>query len=189
MSRKINVCGKLYIINEEILQGSELFCNFMEDFPESEEIPIQRSPKLFEHVLAYLIDPNYFYPCKYARELDYYLIDRPKHLPQKKKKTQEDVTNILNMSKPATPQITSLNDLCSGTYCISGSKISHVSDSGNMIFLGDNFTNMSDGYYKIPPRSERRFIQDWNTYRINNHKESTIISRVNDHMGFGGYQV
>ena len=37
-------------------------------------IEINRSAHIFEHVLAYLIDPTYPYPKKYVNELKYYLV-------------------------------------------------------------------------------------------------------------------
>lgn len=43
----------------------------------SDEIMIYRSPMLFDHVYAYLLDDAYPYPKKYYAELDYYLIDKP----------------------------------------------------------------------------------------------------------------
>uniref|UniRef100_A0A6C0C779 Potassium channel tetramerisation-type BTB domain-containing protein n=1 Tax=viral metagenome TaxID=1070528 RepID=A0A6C0C779_9ZZZZ len=46
----------------------------MADCPDENEIFIERSPKIFEHVLALLIDHLYSYPYKYHSELDYYLI-------------------------------------------------------------------------------------------------------------------
>jgi hypothetical protein len=38
------------------------------------EIIIDRSPKLFKHVYAFLLDDKYPYPRKYYSELDYYLV-------------------------------------------------------------------------------------------------------------------
>jgi hypothetical protein len=72
---KLNLCGKYFGVPSSILKKSELFYNMLNDVQnDGNPIVIDRSPKLFEHVLALLIDDNYLYPQKYAKELDYYLV-------------------------------------------------------------------------------------------------------------------
>ena len=72
----INVCGKIFKTDLETITKSELFKNMIDDVgAPTEEIFINRSPALFEHVLAYLIDQQYPFPLKYEAELKYYLID------------------------------------------------------------------------------------------------------------------
>ena len=72
----INVCGKIFKTDLETICKSNLFKNMIDDMGvPTEEIFINRSPKLFEHVLAYIIDENYPFPFKYRSELDYFLID------------------------------------------------------------------------------------------------------------------
>ena len=72
----ISVSGKIFVIDLETITKSNLFKNIIDDIgiPTS-TLFINRSPKLFEHVLAYLIDENYPYPLKYQSELKYFLID------------------------------------------------------------------------------------------------------------------
>lgn len=43
-----------------------------------DDIFIQRSPMLFKHVLAYIIDDMYPYPVEYYSELDFYGINYDK---------------------------------------------------------------------------------------------------------------
>src|SRR5687767_5154507 len=78
MSIKLNVSGKIFLIEKETLCKSQLFDNMFKDCDTvSDEIMIYRSPMLFDHVYAYLLDDTYPYPKKYDAELDYYLIDKP----------------------------------------------------------------------------------------------------------------
>ena len=72
----INVCGKIFETDLITITKSVLFKNVIDDtgIPDK-PIFINRSPKLFEHVLAYIIDENYPFPMKYRSELDYFLID------------------------------------------------------------------------------------------------------------------
>ena len=72
----VSVCGKIFEIDLEIIRRSALFANMIDDVGIPDKpIFISRSPKLFEHVLAFLIDENYPFPLKYQSELKYYLIE------------------------------------------------------------------------------------------------------------------
>ena len=70
---KLDLCGRMFNVNSDILSNSELFANLLQD-SEYDGFPIvmNRSSMLFEHVLAYMIDSTYPYPSKYKSELDYY---------------------------------------------------------------------------------------------------------------------
>ena len=72
----INVCGKIFETDLTTITKAQLFKNVIDDtgIPDK-PIFINRSPKLFEHVLAYLIDSEYPFPLKYQSELKYFLID------------------------------------------------------------------------------------------------------------------
>lgn len=73
---KINVCGRMFETTIETISSSGLFKNMIDELGEpTEAIFINRSPKIFEHVLAFLIDPEYLFPSKYENELKYFLID------------------------------------------------------------------------------------------------------------------
>lgn len=71
---KLNVQGSIFETSKEILLQSSFFENLFNDCEIPEILFINRSAKLFEHVLAFLTDNRYPYPIKYAYELDYYLI-------------------------------------------------------------------------------------------------------------------
>jgi len=75
---KLNVSGRKFKVPCDILSKSQLFAGLFSDCPTDGEITVARSPKLFEHVLAYLFDNKYPYPRKYYSELDYYLISYEK---------------------------------------------------------------------------------------------------------------
>lgn len=89
---KCNVSGKLFEITKHDALKCELFRNLLNDCNDNNEvIPIYRSPMLFEHVYAFLIDENYPYPRKYYRELDYYGVPYQKHKLHNRTKRQADI--------------------------------------------------------------------------------------------------
>jgi hypothetical protein len=82
MSRLIhfNVGGKMFWCYESTIKTSDRLwkLKLSTNFPDrlnSEVIFIDRSGKIFEHVLNYLRDPTYIYPKKYLSELYYYNIE------------------------------------------------------------------------------------------------------------------
>ncbi len=75
MSIKINVCGKIFETYKETLLKSDYLKHMMADCDDSSQIFINRSPSVFKHVLAYLIDDAYPYPKIYESELKFYLIN------------------------------------------------------------------------------------------------------------------
>lgn len=86
---KINVCGRIFEIHIDTIMKSGLLKQMIDN---QDILYINRSPKLFEHVLAFLIDPTYLYPYKYSNELDYYLIEY-NHLEDT---NEEDILNKVN---------------------------------------------------------------------------------------------
>jgi len=82
MSRIIhfNVGGTLFSCYESTIQKSSKLWTLKQsvkfiDKVNSEVIFVDRSPKIFEHVLNYLRDQTYLYPKKYLSELQYYNIN------------------------------------------------------------------------------------------------------------------
>jgi len=75
---RLNVGGKHFETTQDTLtSNSEYFRALLERWDNTktdEEIFINRSGKIFEHVLCLLLDPNYNYPKKYISELDFYQI-------------------------------------------------------------------------------------------------------------------
>ncbi len=72
----LNVCGIKFEVEKKILCKSEYFLNMFTDCNVDDNIiNVNRSPNIFKHVLAYLIDDNYLYPKKYESELKYFLIN------------------------------------------------------------------------------------------------------------------
>uniref|UniRef100_A0A6C0C6J8 Potassium channel tetramerisation-type BTB domain-containing protein n=1 Tax=viral metagenome TaxID=1070528 RepID=A0A6C0C6J8_9ZZZZ len=78
MTTIINISGKIFKVSTEIIRRSQLFDTMMTDCNIEGEIIIDRSVKLFKHMYAFLLDPNYPYPKKYYSELDYYLVSYDK---------------------------------------------------------------------------------------------------------------
>uniref|UniRef100_A0A6C0C8W0 BTB domain-containing protein n=1 Tax=viral metagenome TaxID=1070528 RepID=A0A6C0C8W0_9ZZZZ len=76
MEINLNISGRTFKVQKDVLCRSQLFANMFADCDTiDDEIKIYRSSKLFEHVYAYLLDNKYPYPKKYYAELDYYLVN------------------------------------------------------------------------------------------------------------------
>lgn len=72
----INISGKIFSTQKEIISKSNLFKTMLEDIEYNGEIIyLYRSAHIFKHVYAFLIDHTYPYPKKYEGELKYYLIE------------------------------------------------------------------------------------------------------------------
>lgn len=96
---------------------SQLFNGMLADCAIDEEIITVRSPKLFEHVYAYLIDSSYPYPRKYYAELDYYLISYDiDELYDPHKKCKEDAKTMFTSA---------LSNICKMISNIPGGKCLH----------------------------------------------------------------
>jgi len=98
MAINLNVSGRKFEVQKDILCKSQLFNNMFTDCDTiMDEIVIYRSPKLFEHVYAYLSDDKYPYPRKYYGELDYYLLDKPKNFTDNN--TQKILQSMVYLNK------------------------------------------------------------------------------------------
>jgi hypothetical protein len=69
---KVNVLGRIFDVSKETLYKIPYFVNGMTDSDIKDEIYVERSPTLFEHVLSYVIDNNYAFPAEHFNELDFY---------------------------------------------------------------------------------------------------------------------
>ena len=75
---KLNVGGQKFVTTYDTLMKSGFFRIMFEEY-EEKNIFIDKSPKIFSHVLDYLRDNTYPYPEKYENELKFYLIDYDKN--------------------------------------------------------------------------------------------------------------
>ena len=71
---KVNVSGKMFEVDINVLIRSDYFKTMIDDCVNDDVIYVKRSPYIFEHVLACLIDDNYKCPIQYQDELKYFLI-------------------------------------------------------------------------------------------------------------------
>ncbi len=99
----LNVCGIHFEVEKNILCKSEYFLNMFTDCNECDNIiNVNRSPHIFKHILAYLIDDNYLYPKKYESELKFFLINYDKNklydpnydLQQQHDELKNDLENV-----------------------------------------------------------------------------------------------
>lgn len=74
---KVNVSGRIFEIKSDLLAKIPYIRNIVEGCGVdrkgtiSEELRLDRSALVFEHVLSYIQDPFYPYPAKYSYELDF----------------------------------------------------------------------------------------------------------------------
>lgn len=90
---KLNVGGKHFETTQDtLISKSEYFRAIIERWnnskDENEEIFINRSGKIFEHIFCLMLDPYYDFPTKYVSELEYYQMNR---LNQKKYEEDEHI--------------------------------------------------------------------------------------------------
>lgn len=134
MSINLNVSGRIFKVQKEILCQSQLFNNMFADCDTIDnEIMVYRSSKLFEHVYAYLLDDKYPYPKKYYAELDYYLINynisflfdpitRLKYDLQmiandNQEEIKSSIANMRNEIKDNNKESLEMNSKCPVSYC------------------------------------------------------------------------
>lgn len=68
----LNVGGVHFETTADTLRMSVYFSSFLDNWTCREKLFIDRSGKIFEHVLILLRNPNYIFPSKYKDELDFY---------------------------------------------------------------------------------------------------------------------
>ena len=64
MRIKLNVGGIIFETTDDTLKRSQYFKSYLENW-NHDEIFIDRSPRIFKHVLDLLRDPTYDFPIKY----------------------------------------------------------------------------------------------------------------------------
>lgn len=74
----INVIGKFYHITHKTLSKIPYFVEFIAT--SNKECFVERSSMIFDHVLAYVIDPFHPYPPEYFYELDFYGVSYNKEI-------------------------------------------------------------------------------------------------------------
>ena len=79
---KIIVGGKEFNVNKSILNKSKYFKDIIENVNFEQPIIIDRSPKIFKHIIELLKNKIYPFPIKYKYELDFYLIENNEYLNQ-----------------------------------------------------------------------------------------------------------
>lgn len=72
----IDVGGQIFRTSRKILNKS---IYISEELGEKSELFIDRSPKIFRHVLELLRNSHYIYPCEYLKELKFYGIEYRKY--------------------------------------------------------------------------------------------------------------
>ena len=90
---KLNVGGTIFETTKLTLSPSSFFEKALSETWKKDEILfVDRSPKIFEHVLCLMRDVNYEYPKKYLSELEFYGV---KIKPQKLGISNEDIMKRL----------------------------------------------------------------------------------------------
>lgn len=115
---KLNVGGIHFETTKDTLTKSPYFnAMFNGKWSVSEdEIFIDKSGKIFEHVLNLLRDPNYYYPEKYLSELDFYLINKPKNIISIfKKEYIDDIKNLIIGATTLNATVSLAGSIMNGT--------------------------------------------------------------------------
>lgn len=68
---RVNVGGKTFTTSKEILLQSVYFAGLWALEEQSKDLFVDRDPKAFRHVLAYLRDDTYTFPLRYKSELNF----------------------------------------------------------------------------------------------------------------------
>jgi hypothetical protein len=68
--------NKTFVVPKNVLCQADYFKNLFEDTAVGDTITLNRSPKIFKHVLEALYDGKYPFPQKYEYELDFYLVNK-----------------------------------------------------------------------------------------------------------------
>jgi len=120
---KVNMLGKIYHIKRDILMKIPYFIKRINDINNSSvEIFVERSPLLFDQILAYLMDNNY--PLEYYSELDYYGITYNRYRLSKtdlclakdsiERETDKILSNLRDMYEDVTKIHTKLDEIKTG---------------------------------------------------------------------------
>jgi hypothetical protein len=82
MNITLDLCGRIFKISPTTVKKIPYINNMIEacgDDNNNLPIFIERPPHIFDHVIAFVIDPFYPYPKEYAYELDFYDIEYDKN--------------------------------------------------------------------------------------------------------------
>ena len=126
---ELNVSGRKFVVHIDTLNKIPYFHNAIKDFNMDlfSAIFVNRSPMLFDHVLAFVIDNKYPYPVEYFSELDYYDIQYDKDkLYSSDKVLKEQICELKNKFNVMGNCVNSIyqfnadlkSNKCAGKNCI-----------------------------------------------------------------------
>ncbi len=95
---KLNVGGTIFTTLRTTLIRAKYFESYFERWDNKDDIFIDESPKLFEHVLCYLRNSNYPIAPEYYYLLDYYGIDYEKPSKKEKKVKNNNIQEEMNIN-------------------------------------------------------------------------------------------
>ena len=155
---KLNIGGKLFETTQDTLNSSSYFNSMFSRWNDSDKITfIDRSPKIFHHVLCLLRDPNYDYPVKYLSELDFYGI---KYSKEEQEDLLQEISRKLDelIDYHKCKQCKSIveDNICTSckkrTYCWDSDACVVVNDnliSSNKVIVGDSIKTSIGKYVKV----------------------------------------
>jgi hypothetical protein len=116
----INVTGRTFAVSLSVLMVSGLFSTLFEECPPQSGATyyISRSPMLFEHALAYMIDPTYPYPQEAEEEIyGYYQLPRrvaPVKVQSDLSDQRKTVKEVNHNRTRSPPRVCGGSDTCRG---------------------------------------------------------------------------
>jgi hypothetical protein len=133
MNIKINIGGQLFETTFDTIIKIPYFRDMFEACGEApnETLFVNRPPHIFKHILAFIIDPLYPFPKKYAFELDFYGID---YKNINLYDMQQEITGeIKNQTELLCQQQVTTNEQTQQNLVGLNNKIKHITETVNKI--------------------------------------------------------
>ena len=111
MNISLNISGQCFEVQKNTLIKIPYFHDMFDACGDdiNEIIPVNRSPHIFKHVLALVIDPLYLFPAKYAFELDFYgVVYEKKNLYDKHQEIINRIDKIENNLDTLNNQVSNI---------------------------------------------------------------------------------
>ena len=135
MNITLDVCGQIFKTDYNTIKKIPYFRDMFEACGEApnETLFVNRPPHIFKHILAFIIDPLYPFPKKYAFELDFYGID---YKNIKLHDMQQEITSeIKNQTQLLYQQQVTINELTQHNLVGLNNKIKDITETVNKIII------------------------------------------------------
>ncbi len=124
---KLNVGGLHYETTFGTVKNAEMLKVWISRWSPSEELFIDKSGAIFEHVLNFLRNPLYYYPEEHLEELKYYGIFT----------TPTNINDTMSKTEYCYKAVKQIGKLCAATYCLSSKqeKLKYCNSCGDFVIV------------------------------------------------------